>query len=87
MKFETISGSVYEVDLEQKRCRRLIGTKNPQPRQGPDGQWKSFEAILGPEVGENCIFFWDPEVTPPSVPGTMPATMTSIVVSVDAPAN
>lgn len=81
MKFETISGSVYEVDEVNKQCRRLIGMKDPLPRQGKDGEWKPYIEMVGPRVGEPCVFFWDPETTPAFIEGGTPATMTSIVVN------
>jgi hypothetical protein len=37
--------SVYEVDREQCRIRRLVSDHEPTPRQGPDGQWRSYEDL------------------------------------------
>ncbi len=59
MKFETISGSLYEVDEENSRCRRLIGVADPQPRQGKDGEWKTFDTMSEEvKVGEPVLFVW-----------------------------
>ena len=89
MKFVTISGSMYEVDLEEKKCRRLIGIQDPQPRQGKDGEWKNYKDIFPspPLVGMQVIFIWDPETTPSlgilpeDVPYT-PTTLTSLVAEI-----
>ncbi len=89
MKFVTISGSMYEVDLKEKKCRRLIGVNDPQPRQGKDGEWKAFVDIL-PEVpvkGSPVIFVWDRATTPkledtPEEGYIAPTTMTSYVVEI-----
>ena len=41
-KYITESGSVYQVDEQNKLVRRLSGNKNPTPRQGIDGEWKEY---------------------------------------------
>jgi hypothetical protein len=79
-RFHTISGSVYEVDLGNSRCRRLGGKRDPLPRQGEDGQWKEYSSILGPAIGESCIFFWKaPEGGRRQF---FPATQTSMVIEI-----
>lgn len=89
MKFVTVSGSMYEVDLEEKKCRRLVGIKDPMPRQGKDGEWKSFEKILPdvPVKGSPVVFIWNPDDTPrlddtSEEYAYVPTTMTSFVVEV-----
>lgn len=83
MKFETETGSLYELDADWTMIRRLEGVNNPTPRQGKDGEWKVFIKIVGPVVGENCIIFWDPETTPPLTElGGAPTTITSQVVAI-----
>ena len=80
---------MYEVDLQEKKCRRLVGVQDPQPRQGKDGEWKSFETML-PEVpvkGSPVVFVWDHETTPrleetPEEYVYVPTTMTSFVVEI-----
>ncbi len=42
----TASGSVYELDDDNKRVRRLTGIKPPKESQGVDGQWKSYEVAI-----------------------------------------
>jgi len=82
MKFITRSGSVYEINLEKTKVRRLEGKENPTPRQGPDGEWKEAESISDPVIGKPVFIFWDPKTTPPKREGAIPATMTSNVVEV-----
>lgn len=86
MRFTTESKSVYEVDLANKRMRRLSGEKDPTPRSGKDGEWKVFEYIFPEklEIGKNVIFGWDPKTTPllkNSDVGS-PVTITSQIISV-----
>ena len=58
MKFETESGSLYEVDEEANKVRRLIGVKDPTPRQGKDGEWKSYMEHTPVVVGKGVVFLW-----------------------------
>jgi hypothetical protein len=85
MKFETVSGSTYEVDQEAKRIRRLSGTRPAQPRQGNDGEWKDYEALSPIEVGSCLVIAW-PRATTALHPGSpsyaMPSTITSPVTVV-----
>lgn len=81
MKFITESGSTYEVDEENKRVRRLAGKADPTPRQGKDGEWKSYKAHAVC-LGIGALFLWDKKTTPllpGSEEGTSPVTMTSPV--------
>lgn len=85
MKFVTVSGSMYEVDLQEKKCRRLIGMSDPTPRQGKDGDWKVFQSIHPetPVQGKPVVFVWDAASHPPvdAIPGMpyTPTTITSMV--------
>jgi hypothetical protein len=74
----TESGSVYEIDTDAPKCRRLSGVHDPTPRQGYDGLWKDVKYVDVPEVGEPIVFVWD------IVDGVIKMTVTSVVVSVDA---
>lgn len=89
MKFQTESGSVYEVDEDKKQVRRLIGMADPQPRMGKDGDWRTYVS-LQLILGEPALIRWDPATTP-LLPGSMsgdtPATMTSTVVKIDDTVN
>lgn len=67
MKFETLSGSVYEVDKARKLIRRLSGVKDPTPRQGVDGIWKRYESV-SVELQKNATIIWD--LTTPPLPET-----------------
>lgn len=61
MIYKTRSGSVYQVDHEGKRVRRMSGENDPTPRQGVDGEWKSFHHI-NEEIAPGHLFFdWDGE--------------------------
>ncbi len=57
MTFRTESGSVYEMDVENQRVRRLNGPRDPTPRQGPDGEWRGYEKALLLETGK-MLFVW-----------------------------
>ena len=60
MKFKTYSGSIYELDQENKRIRRLTGNANPTERQGKDGDWKPYKELLnGPEKDRSLTIVWN----------------------------
>lgn len=64
MIFHTESGSTYEVDVINKKIRRLNGAKDPTPRQGRDGEWRDY-SYLWPSplrVGEMAIIVWGKDV-------------------------
>lgn len=58
MKFETISGSLYEVNEEENKVRRLIGVKDPTPRQGKDGEWRVYVKISSIVPGRPVMITW-----------------------------
>lgn len=62
-RFVTESGSVYEFDMAAKHIRRLNGTADPTPRQGKDGEWRSFESLTPIKVGQPVLITW-PSSTP-----------------------
>lgn len=80
MKFETQTGSLYEVDFDKKMIRRLAGLFPAQPRQGEDGVWKAYLDIEGPIVGQGCLIMWP--LTERSDPWSQPATFTSDVTRI-----
>lgn len=83
-KFHTETGSVYQVNTNSKQIRRLTGVRDPQPRQGKDGEWKTYIELLL-DVGMNAVIFWDPASTPlheGSPAGAAPSTITSKVVEI-----
>lgn len=57
MRFNTLN-STYEVDVANKRVRRLCGVNEPTSSQGSDGEWKSYESCYGIEVGRSATFIW-----------------------------
>jgi hypothetical protein len=56
MLYKTRSGSVYQVDHEGKRVRRMIGEAAPTPHQGKDGDWKSFQDLT--TLPDGRLWFW-----------------------------
>jgi hypothetical protein len=76
MKFETASGSLYEVDEEKKSVRRLIGVQSPTPRQGNDGEWREYLDITDINVGQGVLFVWS---MIPGIISTGKSTLTSPV--------
>jgi len=73
MKFETETGSLYEIDEAANRVRRLIGVKNPTPRQGNDGEWKTYEDHSPIVIGQSVLLWWAVES------GVGKSTVTSLV--------
>ncbi len=53
MKFKTVSGSTYEVDLDKKQIRRISSTHPPHRRQGQDGVWSGYDWITEVKVGRS----------------------------------
>lgn len=59
MIYKTESGSVYQVDAKGKRVRRLTGVKEPTPRQGQDGEWKTFYDMRTDLFPGRLFFIWN----------------------------
>jgi hypothetical protein len=81
MIFTTESGSVYEV--VDNKVRRLSGDKNPTPRIGTDGEWKKALSVSEPTVGLPVFITWENDIQPAPIFGTIPATLTSKVISIN----
>jgi hypothetical protein len=93
MKFTTKSGSVYEINTDSKKIRRLKGTEDPTPRQGKDGEWRPYADIFpNPiQVGKGVVIAWGSDT--PLLDETkamfgddaagMPITTTSKVIMVE----
>jgi len=66
MKFHTQSGSVYEINTDSKKIRRLNGKADPTPRQGKDGEWRTYASLYPeiPKVGEQLLITWAEEMPP-----------------------
>ena len=80
--------SVYEVDTQNKRVRRMSGKDNPTPRQGADGAWRAYASIFPdpPTVGSELLIMWEPATTPlleGSPEGAVPTTITSPITQID----
>ena len=82
MQFKTKSGSVYELDMNNKMARAITQSK-PHPSVRLTGQWRPFLDVEV-EVGKSAWIYWT--VATPPLPGTeepsMPATVTSEVVEI-----
>lgn len=62
-RFKTESGSVYELDWDNKRIRRVTGIKDPTPRQGKDGDWKEYLYVSSIIIGQSVVICWKIEET------------------------
>jgi hypothetical protein len=78
LQFKTISGSVYEVDQDNRKIRRLYGNLEPTKRQGNDNEWKEYETITPIEVGSAVIIGW--KVLLDNNEFLIQSTMTSLVL-------
>lgn len=58
MKFRTVSGSIYEIEQENNRIRRLFGIREPIKGQGLDGEWKEYLIISTPQIGKSLCVTW-----------------------------
>lgn len=45
MLVTTETGSIYELDTENRRVRRMMGSEEPTPREGIDGAWKPYVGV------------------------------------------
>lgn len=59
IRFKTENGSVYAVDTETKLATRLTGPARGESRRSPDGVWRNYITIVGPEVGFRCLLVWN----------------------------
>ena len=71
MRFLTMN-SIYEVDEQNKRIRRLEGANDPTPNQGEDGVWREYVSLDPCQGG--YLIVWDE--------GGNKATLTSQVLEV-----
>lgn len=49
--------SIYEVDYEGRRVRRIKGVTAPTPYHGPDGGWQPFLRLI--DWGSRLEIHWD----------------------------
>lgn len=80
MKFVTAAGSVYEVDLDRLRIRRLAGVHPMTERQAADDEWKNYYSLMGVAVGEPVIIAWRIDMS--CSQAVIRATMTSTVMCI-----
>lgn len=57
-RVRTDSGSVYDVDLEGKRIRRVHGRLGPNDTRPQDGIWRHFVGLDGPVIGQTMVVYW-----------------------------
>lgn len=79
MIIKTFSNSLYELDTQNKRARRLHGKKDPTKLTGKDGEWKAYTFISEVIIGESLIIAWAEDVDG----YTQPATQTSAIVEIN----
>ncbi len=60
-RVRTESGSVYDVDLDGMRIRRVHGRHGPSDSQPQDGIWRRIRGLVGPTAGEPMIVYWATE--------------------------
>lgn len=74
MKFKTQSGSLYETREVDgtSQIRRISGTHDPTPLQGPDGIWKPFTSGQI-RVGSRVVIMW------PEFKATLTSPVTEIL--------
>ena len=61
LRVRTESGSVYDVDLEEGRIRRVHGRHGPTDMQPQDGIWRRFDGLEGPDPGQPMVVYWATE--------------------------
>lgn len=59
MIITTQTGSIYELDKDNKQVRRLAGKSKPTMRQAKDGEWQTYHDILMPAIGMSLFIMWD----------------------------
>jgi hypothetical protein len=85
MRFETQSGSIYEVDETNKQARRVYGMYAGTERLGTDGNWRSYSDITSPiVVGQPVMIVWGTagNLNSDFAEVVVKTTLTSVVVAV-----
>lgn len=67
--------SVYEVDRENCRIRRLTSDHEPTPRQGQDGEWRGYEDLRF--MNDGMFIIWNHTYS-----GIAQGTLTSPIVEI-----
>jgi hypothetical protein len=80
---QTESGSIYELDTQNKRIRRVHG-RSPAPSRLPAADWRTYKAIGPVQEGLSLFVAWpDESVGVRARPGAIPGMVTSRVVRVE----
>ena len=74
MRTVTTANSTYEINDADHLIRRVLGANDPTPRQGMDGQWRSYVELM-PHFG-GLLIVWGTNDD-----GTSACTWTSVIVS------
>ncbi len=76
--FET-RNSIYELDPDQHRIRRVSGVNDPTLRQGDDGEWQTYLTISEVVVGSIVVIVWEYNVEDGSAKGTNTSIVQQII--------
>lgn len=60
-RVRTESGSVYDLDFEKMRIRRVHGRHGPADSQPQDGIWRKIAGAEKPVVGQPMVVYWAKE--------------------------
>lgn len=82
LRVRTESGSVYDIDLESRRIRRVHGRHGPADTQPQDGIWRRFTGLEGPTPGEQMIVYWATEAASGAKETTL-GLRTTLVLAVE----
>jgi|HubBroStandDraft_2_1064218.scaffolds.fasta_scaffold150007_3 hypothetical protein len=63
IRFETETGSQYELDEEGMRLRRLSGKHAPTANQRQDEEWREYQSIAELSIGNSPLVVWGTEIT------------------------
>jgi len=77
MIIKTQSGSLYEIDEEQKQVRRLHGNKEATKLQG-DNTWKKYAYLSEVKIGQSLFIIWADKAAGYSIPATTTSPITEI---------
>ena len=83
MIVRTETGSVYEINHEEKLIRRQSGEGPPTDRM--EGGWRPFEDIFAGQLGMPLVIVWGDDVAaldPDAPPPIAKTTITSRVVEI-----
>ena len=94
MKFNTQSGSIYEINTMEKKIRRLSNSNGTSPTSRQrDVAWRTYQDLVPDpiKIGSQVIIVWDastellPDTKAQMQDGefAVPTTMTSHVVSIE----